>query len=338
MKEGFQHPNSMRFIDSYLRTHAADMLSKKFVFFVQNEKDLHWWGWAAINPWVQLSRVLHDRILADDPKADSEFAAHLSHVNGLLCCDGMDGNKTLKDAHCFIWFLNMASAYRDMMIENVLDRFDYMVHTPKTYWLLGFRGPFGIIDNSGDESRINYKILMLNEKIRPRQFDGWNCGVIWCLFVFDLMLQASVPYNFAPVQSNELPETLGIGKTWLPPKIKGDLNPESYDTAVSKHGQRMCKIFREELIICLEKLREMRLENFGTVIEKPDGWAVHRPEYKALLNQPLKANVQSIHFKKENKKILAKEDERRLSSQTFDPILPGGLFLSRTMEILGTRS
>jgi len=40
---------AMSQIDLYLSTHL-DILSKKFVFFVQNEENLHWWGWVAINP------------------------------------------------------------------------------------------------------------------------------------------------------------------------------------------------------------------------------------------------------------------------------------------------
>jgi hypothetical protein len=51
-------PFAMNQIHRYLSTHL-DILSKKFVFFSHNEKDNHWWGWVAINPWVQIAKILH---------------------------------------------------------------------------------------------------------------------------------------------------------------------------------------------------------------------------------------------------------------------------------------
>src|SRR5687768_15540281 len=102
-----------------------------------------------------------------------------------------------------------------MEIEKQLEHFDYQVHTQKSFWMLGCCGPFGIVDMRGDD-KITYKIIKLHGNFIPVQTNGVNCGVIWCLFVFDLMQQAAVPYNFLLDDTNGvMPFGLGIGKTWI---------------------------------------------------------------------------------------------------------------------------
>src|SRR5689334_8529458 len=54
-----EHSFSMDHIHIYL-TQNLEILMKKF-FFTVNESDLHWSGWVAINPWVQIARVLYER-------------------------------------------------------------------------------------------------------------------------------------------------------------------------------------------------------------------------------------------------------------------------------------
>ena len=48
---------SMHQIHIYLDSHD-DLLSKKFICFTQHEKDQHWWGWVAINPWYHIIQIL----------------------------------------------------------------------------------------------------------------------------------------------------------------------------------------------------------------------------------------------------------------------------------------
>src|SRR5688500_6049168 len=63
----------------------------------------------------------------------------------------------------------------------------------KTYFMLGCSGPFGILDVK-DNSMITYKILTLHKLVRPVQTDGCNCRLIYCLFVYNMMLQFGNPY------------------------------------------------------------------------------------------------------------------------------------------------
>ena len=177
-----------------------------------------------MNPWAQLARVLYERAKRhskEDKKEYSFCRGYRKLANGLISCDGLRIKGTA-DSRCIIWFLNLASAYHDMATDKTLKEFNVLNHTPRSYWMLGCSGPFGKL-NVRDDDKITYKILTLHQDVRPKQLvetDWYNCGLIWCLFVYDMMLQVTVSYyNILPQDSKELPLSLGIGKTWLHPRV-----------------------------------------------------------------------------------------------------------------------
>src|SRR5688572_26456969 len=180
-------PISQKNIHLYL-INNLDLLYKKFVFIPLFKGSNHWSGWAAVNPWVQLARVLYQRgkHLKKDKKAYKDLRGYGQLANGLIACDGLH-TQGVSNTKQIIWFLNLASAYRDMVLEKKIDYFNYLDHTPRTYFMLGCSGPFGILDVK-DDSMLTYKLLTLHNSVRPIQTDGSNCGLIWCLFVFDMML------------------------------------------------------------------------------------------------------------------------------------------------------
>ena len=57
---------------------------------------------------------------------DLEVEDH--HQSGMLFCDEMSTAKNIKDAFCFVWFFNLASAYRDMIKEKMFDNFNIDNH------------------------------------------------------------------------------------------------------------------------------------------------------------------------------------------------------------------
>lgn len=167
------HPleGDMRNLYMYLQC-QLDLLSKKFVIFTHNDSHSHWWGWVAINPWYQIAKLVESR-----QKGDNDLATDLDYcVSGLLPCDGYDQHKTYEDTSCFIWFLNLASAYRDMSVEGVLEQFDYKNHTPKSFWILGCRGPFGIIKSSQPDMLCYPMLSASTDTARPLE--------LWCYLVF----------------------------------------------------------------------------------------------------------------------------------------------------------
>jgi hypothetical protein len=295
-----------------------DLLSKRFIFFPFNEGSYHWNGWAAVNPWVQLAQVLYERVRGSDKankRAYKDLQGYRHFANGLISCDGLD-TKGVKDTRCVIWFLNLASAYCDMAIDQKLDWNFYLSHTPRSYYMLGCSGPFGMLDVRGDRN-ITYKILTLHKAVKPVQLietDSFNCGLIWCLFVYDMMLQVTNCYHDILVDgSRELPLSLGIGKTWLHPQVfdvlvnkKRDCQPSFAET---HHYKKMCNNLWEELVCLLEKLRLLRLQSFSTAIEVPDKWGCFHSVFKTreltelrktIMTFPGKTQVQ-INLKEETK-------------------------------------
>src|SRR5687767_3779475 len=201
--------------------------------------------------------------MTDDPNTDQEYSNYVGYASGLIPCDGMNSRIDYKDLLYFIWFLNLASVYRDIALEGQLKNMHDLNHTPESYWLLGCCGPFGIIDQKRNE-KVEYKIFNLNEYITPKQGDNCNCAVIWCLFIYDIMMQAPLSYDFDVFElHNYLPTSLQIGKTWLYPKLFEELKklkaPYNDTTELKNlkkeqiaHNKQVCQMFREEMVICLE--------------------------------------------------------------------------------------
>lgn len=116
----------------------------------------------------------------------------------------------MKHAQPVIWFLKLASAYRDMILNETFDDFNIYNHTGSTYWLLGCSGLFGSI-NMTDLCKIAYYQIYLNPYVKAKQAEGFNCGVIWCLFVYDKMFQVAYCYcNVLSEGNKQLSHALGI--------------------------------------------------------------------------------------------------------------------------------
>ncbi len=106
---------AMKNIHHYMMANL-DLLSKKLIFFTVNEGDQHWSGWAAVNPWVQIARVLYEHAKAEGEESTfKDYADYSSFANGLIACDGLF-TKGERHARCWIWSPNLASAYHDMDI------------------------------------------------------------------------------------------------------------------------------------------------------------------------------------------------------------------------------
>ena len=132
-----------------------------------------------------------------------------------------------------IWFLNLASAYRDMMAEDLYGKFVLENQTPESCWLMGCCGPFGILDKNL-LGKNTYPMLKIDSRLKPKQFDSCNCGVFWCLFIMDIMQQALTTYDESlkirkkkdvadsddgldSTKKDLLPSYIGIGRTWVHP-------------------------------------------------------------------------------------------------------------------------
>ncbi len=202
-----------------------------------------------------------DELKSANKKKNTQYENE--YVSGLLACDGCKEKRTIKDSLCFIWLLNLASAYRDMMVDDVYKSFDLSNHTPQSYWMMGCCGPFGIIDFASPGTII-FPILNLDKRVNPKQHDDYNYGVIWCLFVHDIMQQALVPYDFKfdVNQKQLIPVTAGIGKTWISPSIyshliTGELQvmDDTTQARQMEHEILLYQVFREKILVLLGKVK-----------------------------------------------------------------------------------
>ena len=75
-----------------------------------------------VNPWVQLARIFYERAHFEKEEPDVEFESYGHFVNGLIACNGLIPEMTKEDVNNVIWFLNLASAYRDMELEEKFGR------------------------------------------------------------------------------------------------------------------------------------------------------------------------------------------------------------------------
>src|SRR5687768_10967209 len=336
-------PITLKNIHIYMMTNL-DILTKKFILFPLNEGNSHWNGWAAVNPWVQLARVLYERARPSkiDKKEFSFCRGYYKVTNGLISCDGL-GKKGIEDSKVIIWFLNLASAYRDMQTDKTLHELNYRNHTARSYWMLGCSGPFGKL-NVKNNSLITYKILTLHKDVKPVQLidtDWFNCGFIWCLFVYDMMLQVCVSYyDIMEPGSSELPVSLGIGKTWLHPKIYEALIEKEQETVhptetEANHYKMICIDLRVELVCLLERLRYMRLQSFSKHIEKPKDWGVFHSVISKKKLTPIRRIVMTTPKSSFLELRLKEEKEfREVFFSKSTPILPGSLFLAPNNKII----
>ena len=95
------------------------------------------------------------------------------------------------DTHPLIWLLNMASLYRDLSALKTLDKLHPTRMSSREYWMLGVRGPFGIVSagwNRAADFPCYFPVITVPRYMLPRQVDEYNCGLVWMSFVFDFII------------------------------------------------------------------------------------------------------------------------------------------------------
>jgi hypothetical protein len=107
------------------------------------------------------------------------------------------GTKTKDIEHIrpLAWLLNMMSHYRDMKAHGKQHLINYMwmhiddenIQCAYPMFLMGMRGPFGnlFVDTV---ATLPYPVIDRPLKSIFPQPNGYDCGVCWCLFMYDTML------------------------------------------------------------------------------------------------------------------------------------------------------
>ena len=217
---------------------TPELLHSNLIFLPRNLKRTHWWGWAAIKPYRAIENALY-RCHGDDlmERPDQDL------VYGLLRSD----SGSFHDGIQFLWFLNLASAYRDMRLEGTLKQFDYKKFTKTDYWMLGSQGPFGrvviCVDKADQQKTCSkayafyaenqptlFPFLVPHHKYdRPLQLDHCNCGPLWLRSIADVLMSfAEMEWrwpspdkdapNLSPLNSGHGDDQIGVMR--LPRHIK----------------------------------------------------------------------------------------------------------------------
>lgn len=152
------------------------------------------------------------------------------------------------------------------------------------------------------------------------------------------MLQAVIPFKHPEAESNMIPLTTSIGKTWLHPNLFAEIHGSTGTTPEStqvSHENALYKVFREELVACLEKLCYLRLQNNAKPdqITKPDGWGSVSVRYKSLLSNDLKKVLSGHQSKTPDDKVL-KEERQQREEVLQTAVMPGGIFVHPNEDIL----
>ena len=99
--------------------------------------------------------------------------------------------RAYSDTYPLIWFLNMASLYQDMASLKILGELDPNKIGTRNYWLLGVRGPFGVVAtgfHKESELPCYFPVINVPRYMLPQQVDGYNCGLVWLSFVLDFVI------------------------------------------------------------------------------------------------------------------------------------------------------
>jgi hypothetical protein len=284
---------SLEVIHKYMIANPT-ILHRSLIFLPRFSKEKsHWWGWAAINPYRAIENaVFHPR----DEKMELREGDG-SYVYGLL----RSNNKfdEFHDGNQFLWFLNLASVYRDMRLGGTLEQFAPEKISKVDYGLMGYQGPFGnvhhhdVMKKTPEESEVYYEVHLsaLFPQLHPHHpydvplqdesNDAYNCGILWLLFVTDVMLSfAIMEWRWSPTTEHKptmedepiavasgiriLPRHIQLGSLFQSNEVRdktyhGTSFADSETRSYYARTVAVCHIMRMETQIVLERLRHLDL-------------------------------------------------------------------------------
>jgi hypothetical protein len=188
----------------------------------------------------------------------------------------------------------MMSHYRDLLVAGERQKINFVLahtkdnHSALHMYFLGTHGPFGNLfyDNI---STLPFKFL--DRPIRSISFqpNTWDCGLCWCLFIYDTMLAFHHrAYMIAPVGKEDTSHYLGHfihSKDFM--DGKRSINLEKKMVTIP-----LCKLWRFEMLETIERLRWCYLSSRHCDITRPNDWGATTADHQTLISgQPFIDNV-----------------------------------------------
>jgi hypothetical protein len=223
---------SLEVIHKYMIANPT-ILHGSLIFLPRFSKEKsHWWGWAAINPYRAIEnavfRPLDEKMELRD--GDGNFVYGLLRSNNKF--------EEFQDGNQFLWFLNLASAYRAMRLGGTLEQFAPEKISKVDYGLMGSQGPFGnvlhhdVMKKTVEDSQVYFEDQPsalfphlhphhpYDVPLQDESNDAYNCGILWLLFVADVMLSfAIMEWRWSPT-TEDTPIAVASGIGILPRHIQ----------------------------------------------------------------------------------------------------------------------
>jgi hypothetical protein len=288
-------------VDKYLYGHPT-LLQKRLIFITVDFEPESWLGFVAINPFTRL--ILYALEQCRGTPDHSQYWSPEDYVFGLIHNHSDKSAKPNEfDRLSVLWFLNLASRYRDLRLkkEHSLFNFEKMVlHGVPIFhfMLLGSDGPFGKLYKLDKEDDYVYPLLEQDPRsgFYSKAADCQGSSA-WCLFVYDTILSVNgrslkhadmvVPFLGLYCHSDHV--------------LKTD-KPLNADEATL--NESLYLLLRAEMRITIERLRFLYLDNGD--IDIPHNWGgvseahttyLSRPPFTTLV-QPLLTRNQKFRIKK----------------------------------------
>ncbi len=276
-------------VDKYLWGHP-DLFEKRLILITTSSEPDQWTGYALLNPWVCLVKATRSSNKLNDCGNMKKKKFDID-----TCLSGMICNNTnaltespSSDVIVPLWFLNLASHYRDLRLhdKHTLFNLEAMVGKgiPVWYYLfLGFTGPFANLHNFEDNQENNYPLLEeVTSRIGIKHPNGALGSEVWCLFMYDAILSIN---KRALITTED--NTIQFGShththAYLQVKDLSDTMTQSEYSVVFY----LCMLLRGEMRLVVERLRYVYLQattHPQTQFSFPPEWGV--PGKTTLLNQ-----------------------------------------------------
>ena len=315
-KAALQH---MTTVDKYLFGHPT-LLQKRLIFMVVDFEPESWLGFVAINPFVRLILWAGDEC-RDTPEF-SDYWSSEDYEYGMVCNHSdRSADPTDTQSLTVLWFLNLASRYRDLRLhgEHLLFNFEKMVlHGVPIFhfMLLGAEGPFGKLHKL--DSKVDFVYPLLE---RDPRFGFYNNGhscqgpSAWCLFVYDTILSLN---GKSLLHDDKVVPLLGL-YCHSDRVLRTPEGTQQSDDQEHSITDSLYLLLRAEMRITIERLRFLYLDNADIVI--PLNWGGVSDAHKSYVSRaPFTTLVQPLFERNQARRKRATNytKERQYRTNIFD--------------------
>ena len=179
----------------------------------------------------------------------------------------------------------MMSHYRDLLVSGKRQQINFVfAHTKNNFgalhmYFLGTDGPFGNLFYDNLET-LPFKFLSRPVRSISFQPNTWDCGLCWCLFIYDTML--AFHHRACMVSPSGKEDAVHFLGHFIHSKAFMD-GQRSMDLEKKTVTQHLCKLWRFEMLQTIERLRWCYLSSRHCDITRPNDWGATTLDHQRLI-------------------------------------------------------